>query len=278
MNYIQILFILSFFSGILSTNSNPNNDLEMIDTEDKGNVSITSDNDEEEINELVIASYLFQMFDLTYNAEFNDGESPDKSQDFKFLKIEDDEDWKVKAKMTGFFKNIHENLEFPVNLNLLEFYIAGPDSDIPSSKENEYIELSTVEISNVEHAYRVILTAQDQQGAFEKIAQINDGLQIDLNHTRFDTIQAVVNTHEDQTTVLSMNIYVLKKEDESEVSFIDQEIEFDNESNESEASHDIMVEAIDPKKALENAIHQNFSNKLQEAKQIDQNSNKKFLV
>lgn len=275
MNYIKLIFILSFFSGVLSVNTP-----KKIDTEQKSpnneQVSNSSEDEEtEDINEHVMTSYLFEMFELTYNAEFNNGETPEKTQNIEFLKIGDEEDWKIKVRMRGSFKNIQDNSEFPVFLELLQYNIASPDDVIDEAHEDEFIELSTVELSNVQNAYRIRLSCEDHLGALEKIAEINDGLQIEINNIRFDTIQATVITQEDQTNVMFMNIYMLKTDDASEVSFVEQELDFDDES---ESSTNIMDQDIDPKVALESAIHQKFSSKLQEAQNMESKNHSKFLV
>ena len=258
MNYINLILFLSFFSNILTTKSNPS------EISSGSNEIDINDDDEEpiEVVQHMLANFLFEMFEVTYNTEYNNGETPEKAINYKFEEIQEDEDWKIKVKMSGAFHNNEKNSDIPLELTLLQFNVASDQDEIDSSQENEFIQLSTVEVNNVDQAYKVYLSCQDNLDVIEKIADVNEGLQVQMDKYIFDTIDKNITTLEDGTTRMSLNVYMLKIDEMgmSESSSVRQDYNYDEESETSEM--DIMDQDINPTVALSNVLHKQFDEKL----------------
>lgn len=271
MNYTKLLLIFSLFTYSFCSKSNPSQD-------DQSPVDDREIEEDDGKEDLILASFLYEKFkytfDLAHNPEYLQDTS-EKPLTFNFVDIEEEDDWKVVAKIKGNFAYSNgDNLE--IDLQLLKYGVVGPDDTINDENKDDVIQLSTVEVSSVKSPYRVLVTCTDCEELLEQIGEANDGLHITEDVMTYDTIGANVHDNEDGTFTMSMIVLLYNDMDYSEMtSMYDDDIDQLNESGVSEKDIDVDV-------TLKQFINTKFNKNLEAAQMIQQvnesHTSQKFLV
>ena len=261
MNYTKLLIFFSLFTYSFCSKSHPSQDS-------------TSERDEEIVDleegkeDLILASFLYEKFkytfDLANNPEYLKDNS-DKPLTFSFLEIDEEDDWKLVAKIQGLFTYADaQTLE--VHLDLMKYGIVGPDEEVTQDNKNDVIQLSTVEVSSVKSPFRVLLTCADCEDVLNAIGEANDGLHITEDVMTYDTIGANVVDNGDGSFTMSMVVLLYNDMDYSEITsmFDNDEAEQIDQSNTSEQDIDVDV-------SLKEFINSKFNQNLQAASKIEMN-------
>lgn len=275
MTYTQLMLIFSLFSLSLCSKSHP--------SEDNLSPAQEDDLDQDDGKEdLILASFLYEKFKYTFDLANNQPYLQDvgeKPLTFNFLEIDEDEDWKVVAKLKGAFTYANGSV-LEVDEQLLKYGVIGPDEEITDDNKDEVIQLSTMEVSSVKSPYRVLITCQDCQEVLEAIGEANDGLHITEDVMTFDTIGQTVADNGDGSFTLSMVVLLYNDMDYSEMTSIynDEEEEMNSSMVSGEIDRDIDISL---KQFIGSKFNQNLeaAQMIQEAHNEAQNSSlKKFLV